>query len=250
MSESAVTSKGCLCRQPELIKPYAVCQHCRDRNKARRDAKKAAGVCDRCGKNPVVPERRSCRDCLKKQNKGALARTAKRRAKKLCATCGKPAKRYRCYGCRKAHNSGNSVRVNKARVRRAVGLCTKCGDEAPIPGRAMGPNCAEERRERYQKSEKGKSREKNRARYAAWRANRIALGLCIGCKDGKTIDGRRKCEECRENANAKARIAAASRQRVAQAEAEKLRREQKYERQRVRRNQLSLSAAAGSSEDD
>ena len=101
---------------------WKLCQACRtfcagknrhnaENAKARREALKAKGFCEQCGKTWAEPGRVRCKKCLEKN------RTAGRR------------------------EQARALFVERRNARREAGLCIDCG--APTEGKARCPRCLE-----------------------------------------------------------------------------------------------------------
>lgn len=89
-----------------------------------RDRRAAAGLCHRCGKNPLVSKGR-CAMCLAKGNAERAARDKKRRAEQLCVSCGSPSPgQTLCQKCCAARSA-------RKRQHRKQGLCYVCGKNPP-----------------------------------------------------------------------------------------------------------------------
>ncbi|MDE0616099.1 MAG: hypothetical protein OXH87_00760 [Rhodospirillaceae bacterium] len=191
------------CRDIEARRRYE-----RARFHRRVAARRAAGLCLRCGKVPPAPERTLCESCNDKQNRASRARDARLRAE------GKP---RRDPAKAKLYESERRRRVYAERV--AARLCTKCGRTEAVPERTTCEPCAE------------KSRARDRARHARARAEglpyggrdpeakrksgrassrrraeaRQAAGLCIRCGHNPPEEGRSMCEPCRDSRREAAR---------------------------------------------
>ena len=144
----------------------------RERFHRRDAARRAAGLCLRCGKVPPAPERTLCRPCSDKRNTAERARTARLRAE------GKPrrdmerAREYERERSRRQH-------AERREARQAAGLCTRCGHHPPAEGRSVCEPCREDRRAA------------KRARHA----ERRAAGLCVQCAV-PVPGGTAYCEPC------------------------------------------------------
>ena len=142
----------------------------RERSRRRSEARRAAGVCVRCGNAPPAEGRATCEPCREDRRQAKRDRNAERRAAGLCVQCATPTpggKAY-CDPCaavreeRRQRNPGTRREAGRRRYaeRRARGDCPKCGK--PANRAAECPAC----------------REAARARYDA----RRAAGVCVKCK--------------------------------------------------------------------
>ena len=141
-------------------------------------ARRAKGLCVKCGKRPPEPGRTRCEPCAEKQRAADLERyhrrTAERVAAGMCPKCGKrpPApERSQCEPCLEKDAAAGRARDARLRAagvprrdpvktreyerertrrqtgaRRAEGLCTACGKTQAVPGRAFCGPCLEKRR--------------------------------------------------------------------------------------------------------
>lgn len=144
--------------------------------RANRYAKrKAAGMCNPCGK-PVRKGKTQCAKCAAKSN----ARHTERKAAGTCASCPAPARKgkTRCAKCA-AKATDRSVE------RTAAGLCTRCGKPARS-GKTLCAKCS------------AKINDRDTKRYAKIKAN----GLCRAC--GKpSRKGKVHCADCASKRNAR-----------------------------------------------
>ena len=142
----------------------------RERSRRRSEARRAAGICVRCGNAPPAEGRALCEPCREDRRQAKRDRNAERRAAGLCVQCATPTpggKAY-CDPCaavreeRRQRNPGARLEAGRRRYaeRRARGDCPKCGK--PANGAAECQGC----------------REAARARYDA----RRAAGVCVKCK--------------------------------------------------------------------
>ena len=168
----------------------------------RNEARRAAGLCLKCGKTEPAPERTLCEPCLEKRRAADRARTARLRAE------GKPrrdpaqAKRYERERSRRQHAE-----------RKAGGICTKCGKVPPAPERTLCEPCAEQHRARdrarharakaegipYGGRDPEARRRAGRKRSRRRSEARRAAGLCIRCGNVPPEEGRAMCKPCRED---------------------------------------------------
>ena len=145
-------------------------EHDRERCRRRTAERLASGLCPKCGKEPLPPERSLCRSCGEKRRKSDRTRYAK----------GKAAGRL--YGGR---DPEDRRRIGQERSRRRLwahrdgGLCTRCGNRSPVQGGATCRVCRDAR----QAAE--------REHYAA----RRAAGRCGRC-GGSALEGTSRCGPC------------------------------------------------------
>ena len=155
----------------------------RERSRRRSEARRAAGICVRCGNTPPAEGRAMCEPCRENRRQAKRDRNRDRRAAGLCVNCATPksgGKAY-CDPCaavreaRRQRNPGARLEAGRRRYaeRRARGDCPKCGK--PANGAAECPAC----------------REAARARYDA----RRAAGVCVKCKT-PTHGGTAYCAPC------------------------------------------------------
>ena len=119
--------------------------HSRKRQQARREA----GLCNRCGEHSPVEEGTTCAPCRDRRRAAERQQYAERRAAGLCIRCGGPVfgGLSRCGPCAAIDKASRSPERKNARSRkryaerRARGLCTACG--APSQGAARCVPCAE-----------------------------------------------------------------------------------------------------------
>ena len=163
-----------------------------DRERCRRLTKErlASGMCPKCGRESLPPDRRLCRSCGEKKRKAERARYARAKAE------------GRLYGGR---NPEDRRRIGRERSRkhlrahRDAGLCTRCGHHSPVQGGATCRVCRDAR----QAAE--------REQYAARRAE----SRCGRC-GRHTLDRSSRCGPCATlEAGRNPRKNAASRRRYA-----------------------------------
>ena len=155
----------------------------RERSRRRSEARRAAGVCVRCGNAPLAEGRAMCEPCREDRRQAKRDRNAARRAAGLCVQCATPTPggKAHCDPCaaireeRRQRNPDARLEAGRRRYaeRRARGDCPKCGK--PAQGAAECPAC----------------REAARARYDA----RRAAGVCVKCKT-PTHGGTAYCAPC------------------------------------------------------
>ena len=147
------------------------------RYRRRTEARRAAGLCLKCGKTESEPERTLCAPCAEKRSAGDRARNARLRAE------GKPRRdpeRAKCY----ERERGRRLHIE----RKAVGLCTGCGRAPARPGRTTCEPCAE------------KHRARDRARHARAKARGLAYG-------GRDPEAKRRADRKRSRLRADRRDA-------------------------------------------
>ena len=165
-------------RDPEK-KRKAGRKHGRRRTQARR----AAGLCIRCGLAQPAEGRSMCEPCRENRRAAKRARHHERRAAGLCVKCAVPApggKAY-CESCAAERNARRrrdkeAKRASDRRryeFRRARGECTRCGQ--PANGAAECQDCRNAARTRYH--------------------TRRAAGQCVSCQ-APTFDGAAMCAPC------------------------------------------------------
>ena len=156
-----------------------------ERYHRRTAARKAAGLCPRCGKRPPEPGRSLCEPCSEKHRISSRVSDAKRRARG----------RKRRRDPEKARACERRRYRRKTAERIAAGLCPSCGKAPPQPQRRLCSECAEKKRagdrRRYAKAKAsgalygGKSaefrrrngRDRSKQRYH----ERREAGLCVRC---------------------------------------------------------------------
>ena len=113
--------------------------------KRRYHARRAAGLCTRCGEHPPVAGSTACADCRNRRRGKERDQWAARRAAGQCGKCGQPVPdgASRCESCA-ALQAGRPSRKEDGRKRyarrRARNQCTDCG--AWSAGAARCPECA------------------------------------------------------------------------------------------------------------
>lgn len=154
----------------------------RKHSRKRSEARKAAGLCIRCGKVPAAPDRSMCEPCRENRRQARRERYGRRRAAGQCIRCGIPSpggKTY-CASCAMTNGWGRRDPAEKREEarqryaeRRARGDCTTCGN--PANGAAECRACRAAAKERYDA--------------------RRAAGLCVRCQ-APTFDGAACCAPC------------------------------------------------------
>ncbi len=152
-------------RDPDRAKAYE-----RERSRRKAERRREAGLCGKCGRNPVPPERRTCEPCAAKRRAADRARYAEARAAGLQ------------YGGRPAAAKRKAARIASRKrhaARRAANACTRCGHRTPVAGGTLCAPCRAVRREAA------------RELYAA----RRAAGLCVKC-GAPANGGEARCAPC------------------------------------------------------
>ena len=199
----------------------------RKRSRRRSEARRAAGMCIRCGNVPPKEGRAMCEPCREDRRQAKRARHVERRAAGLCVHCAAPApggKAY-CDPCAKTRSRLRNLEAKREADRRryaerpAWGDCTSCGK--PAHGAAECQACCDAARARYDARRaagvcvkrqtptyggtaycapcavaKAERRDRE-AEYAARRrryAERRARGRCVECD--APSPGVARCEPC------------------------------------------------------
>ena len=155
----------------------------RERSRRRGAARRAAGLCIRCGHIPPEEGRSMCEPCRDDRRAAKRARRAERRAAGLCETCATPVTGGAAYcgSCAAARNERRQRDPEAHREadrrryaeRRARGDCTRCG--TPANGAAECQTCRDAARHRYDA--------------------RRAAGVCVKCQR-PTVGGAACCASC------------------------------------------------------
>lgn len=174
----------------------------KDRERFRKcvAARRAAGLCPRCGKRAPAPGRSTCEPCAERARAAGRARDARLRA------VGKPRR-----------NKEKARAYERERPRRQVveriarGVCAKCGSNPAESGQRLCETCAEKRRE-YDRSRYAEARDRGElyggrnpqakrkaARIASQKRRKARLdsGACTRCGRQPPADGGTTCEPCR-----------------------------------------------------
>lgn len=205
------------CRLPRTENGRFYCLACADRDnrkhRRRYAARRASGICVKCGRNKTSVPHSNCENCLKRlseiQRKRSQslrpARTggltdsrkgirAERVRMGMCRDCGKNPIERRNLFCRQCYENiilGERRCEKRLRERRKVlGLCRDCS--APTNSQlSLCDRCLAKRRTLRDPQ---KSSTKWKARYQRLRA----LGLCTKCKREIETDrkGKSKCNTC------------------------------------------------------
>ena len=131
-------------------------RNARAASRKRREARLAAGICTRCGRNPPVEGGTTCEPCKVSRRQVEREAYAARRSAGLCVRCGGPTTdgASRCAPCavleceRGDPDRRNETSRKRYWSRRAKSRCTDCN--APSQGAARCPECA---RRSYEKSD-------------------------------------------------------------------------------------------------
>ena len=154
----------------------------RKSSRRRTEARKAAGLCIRCGHGRPEEGRSMCEPCRENRRQAKKARRLERKAAGLCVRCAAPSDGKELCGPCSADKGRRSKRSSEARReadrqrykdRRARGICTSCGN--PSGEAAECPSCREAARKRYE--------------------SRRAAGVCVRCQ-APTFDGAAQCAAC------------------------------------------------------
>ena len=173
----------------------------RERFRKRVAARRAAGLCPKCGRRPPASDRSTCEPCAEKTRAAGRARDAKLRAE------SKP--RRDMEGARQ-YERQRSRRQTADRV--ASGICTKCGKAPAEPDRSLCEPCLVKRRAddraSYARAKAagrlygGKDPQVKRkaARIASRKRQetRREAGQCTRCGRRRPVEGGATCEDCRE----------------------------------------------------
>ncbi|MXW91807.1 MAG: hypothetical protein F4114_18085 [Rhodospirillaceae bacterium] len=190
----------------------------RERSRREAEARRAAGLCTRCGRQPAALGRSSCEPCLEKRRAADRARyaagkaaglpygganaDAKRRAGRaksrrrqkarkdagLCIRCGKRPPVEGGTTCTPCRQKRQAAEQRNYAARRAAGCCTRCG-EPVFEGLSRCRPCA-------LADDAGRSPERKNARSRQRYAERRARGLCTAC--GAPSQGASRCPTCAE----------------------------------------------------
>ncbi len=153
----------------------------RERGRRRSEARKAAGLCIRCGHVPPEEGRSMCEPCRDDRRAAKRALHHERRAAGVCVNCAAPApggKAY-CGPCAKTRTRRRNLKAKREAdrrryaERRARGDCTSCGK--PANGAAECRACCDAARARYDA--------------------RRAAGVCVKCQT-PTYGGTAYCAAC------------------------------------------------------
>ena len=173
-----------------------------DRERQRRlvAARRAAGLCVRCGRAPAGKDGGTCESCRQKRRIAERARAERRREA--------GSKRVRSPEGRKAEYRRAR---DRAEDRLARGLCGKCGLAPNEPDRRLCAACGERARQR-DRARYARARESGleyggqcpdakrasaRRRSRKRRLQRLEASLCVYCGKSPPVEGGASCESCR-----------------------------------------------------
>ena len=129
-------------------------QASRAASKRRKDSRREANLCTRCGQRPPVEGGATCEPCRVSRREANREIYAARRSTGLCVRCGAPATDggSRCAPCSVLEAEYvDQIRKNKSSrqrywSRRSADRCTDCGE--PSQGASRCPTCAQRSYER------------------------------------------------------------------------------------------------------
>ena len=142
----------------------------RERSRRETEARRAAGICTKCGQSPAVEGRASCEPCLEKRRASDRAKYAAGKAAGLMYGGANPVAKRK---------SARLMSKRRQKARREAGLCIRCGKQPPVEG---GTTCAP-------------CRDKRQAAERQQYGERRAAGLCTRC-GGPVLDGQSRCGPC------------------------------------------------------
>ena len=142
----------------------------RKRSRHEAAARKAEGLCSRCGREPAAPDRSSCEPCLEKRRASDRAKYAAGKALGL---------KYGGADVEAKRRAGRAKSKRRQKARIEAGLCIRCGKQQPAEG---GTTCVPCRAKRQQAEKR---------QYA----ERRAAGCCARC-GGPVHDGLSRCRSC------------------------------------------------------
>ena len=136
--------------------PGAKRRSARATSRKRRQARREAGLCGRCGRRPPVEGGTTCGPCRRERRTAERQRYEERRAAGLCGRCGGPTTDggSRCAPCamieaeRGSPERKNAAARRRYAARRAANACTDCN--SPSQGAARCEECA---RRSYERSD-------------------------------------------------------------------------------------------------
>ena len=120
--------------------PEKAREHDRERYRRLTKERLASGMCPKCGREFLPPERGLCHTCGEKKRKAERARYAKGKAE------------GRLYGDRDPKDRrriGRERSRKRLRAHRDAGLCTRCGHRSPVQGGATCRRRYAQRRESW-----------------------------------------------------------------------------------------------------
>ena len=173
----------------------------RDRQRRLVAARRAAGLCVRCGLAPAGEGGSTCETCRQRRRIADRARAERRRETGI--------KRVRSPEARKAEYRRARERAEQHVAR---GCCAKCGRFPRAPDRRLCAVCGERARqrdrERYARAREAglkyggqcpeRKRSSARRRSRRRRRQRLEASLCVRCGKSPPVEGRSDCEPCRE----------------------------------------------------
>lgn len=176
--------------------------------------------CPRCGKNPVEPGKRRCRECAIHESENRQKRRLYWIATGKCSRCGAPLedKQYKtCQRCRDhAARFKNDQNKRVYDARKEEGKCVKCGKKYAESGKVYCQDCLNRQKQWQRKSDPGNVKKYER------RQELIDAGLCIDCRR-PTTGGRQRCDRCIEMRRDSTRKYKITKRIRAEAEKERLR---------------------------
>ena len=178
----------------------------RERYHQRTRARKAAGLCLRCGRDEPADGLTTCSVCALKNRERERTRNERLKAEGLPR---RDQERRRCADRERYRRA--------AEDRRAQGLCPRCGLEGPAPGKALCHGCGEKTRKmaraRYHKNRKAglkyggreshARRESARLRSERRRREWLAASMCTRCGSRPPVEGGTTCAPCRARRQAR-----------------------------------------------
>ena len=143
-----------------------------DRERYRRltEERLVQGLCPKCGRESLPPDRRLCHSCGEKKRKAERVRYARAKAEGRLYGGRDPKSRRRI---------GRERSRKRFRAHRDAGLCTRCGHHPPVQGGTTCRVCRDARQAAERKQ------------YAARRAE----GLCGRC-GRPSFEGASRCGPC------------------------------------------------------
>ena len=150
--------------------PEKAREHGRERCRRLTKERLASGMCPKCGRESLPPDRSLCQTCGEKRRKAERARYARAKAQ------------GRLYGGRdpkSRRRNGRERSRKRLKAHRDAGLCTRCGRHAPVQGGTTCQACRDARQAAERKL------------YAARRAE----DKCGRC-GGSALGGGSRCGSC------------------------------------------------------
>ena len=167
---------------------YKAREHDRERYRQLTKERLVQGLCPKCGREPLPPERGLCRSCGEKKRKAERARYARAKAE------------GRLYGGRNPEDRrriGRERSRKRLRTHRDAGLCTRCGNRPPVPGGATCRACRDARQAAEQEQYAAR-----RAEGRCGRCGRHALDHASRCGPLRYSGGRAPSTEERDRPKA------------------------------------------------